>query len=112
MFCAIAGLIVNLLMISVSGVPVSIALGIFGIAFATLSKTDGEPMPGKAKTALILSIIALVFGGLLFYVTLLMTSTMADPVASRKVIESIKTIKDQLPPEMQQMFENAGIPLE
>ena len=112
MFCAVAGLIVNLLMISVQGVPISIALGIFGIAFATLSRKDGEPMPGKAKTALILSIIALVFGGLIFYLTLLTTSTMADPVASRKVIESIKTIKDQLPPEMQQMFENAGIPLE
>ena len=112
MFCAIAGLIVNLLMISVQGVPVSIALGIFGIAFATLTKKDGEPMPDKAKTALILSVIALVFGGIIFYLTLITTSTMADPVASKKVIESINTIKDQLPPEMQQMFENAGIPLE
>lgn len=112
MFSGVAALIVNLLMISIEGIPLSIPIGIFGIAFATLSKKEGEKLPSKAKTALILSIIALIFGALIFALTLFTTSIMADPVHSREVIKSIQAIKDQFPPEMQQMFENAGIPMQ
>lgn len=112
MFLAIAGLIVNLLMISISGVPVSIPLGIFGIALATLCKDEYGKMTSKAKTALILSIIALAFGFLIYYLTVLTTSTMADPVKSKMVFEALKSIKDQMPAEMQDMFRQAGIPLE
>ncbi|MDO4939125.1 MAG: hypothetical protein Q4E54_04105 [Lachnospiraceae bacterium] len=112
LFCAIAGLIVNILMLSCSGVPLSVPLGIFGIAFAILCKDEYGKMTKKGRTALILAIIALVFGFLLYYLTLITTTTMADPVKSKQVLEMLKTIKDQMPAEMQDMFANAGIPLE
>ena len=112
LFCAIAGLILNLLMISLSGVPLSIPLGIFGIAFAVLCKNEYGQMTSKGRTALILSIIALIFGFLIYYLTYLTTSTMADPVKSKQVFEALRTIRDQLPAEMQDMFEKAGIPLD
>ena len=109
MFCAVAGLIVNLLMVSIKGVPLSIPLGIFAIAFATLSREGTEKLPSKSKTAIILAIIALIFGALLFYITMVTTRAMADPVMSRKILETIDSIKDQLPPEMQEMFKQAGL---
>lgn len=112
MFCAIAGLVVNLLMISVSGVPISVPLGIFGIALATLCKDEYGKMTSKGRTALILSIVSLAFGFLIYYMTVLTTSTMADPVKSKMVFEALKSIKDQMPAEMQDMFRQAGIPLE
>lgn len=87
-------------------------LGIFGIAFAILCKDEYGKMTKKGRTALILAIIALVFGFLLYYLTLITTTTMADPVKSKQVLEMLKTIKDQMPAEMQDMFANAGIPLE
>lgn len=112
MFCAIAGLIVNLLMISISGVPVSVAFGIFGIAFAILCRDDRGKITSRGKTALILSIIALIFGFFIFYLMVLTTGIMADPVKSKEVFAALSTLKDQMPAEMQEMFKNAGIPLE
>ncbi|MBQ0146003.1 MAG: hypothetical protein KBS51_02655 [Lachnospiraceae bacterium] len=112
MFCAIAGLVVNLLMLSISGIPLSVPLGIFGIAFAVLSKDPGGHITSKGRTALILSVIALIFGFLIYWLTLITTATMADPVKSKKVFEMLNSLKDQMPAEMQDMFRQAGIPLE
>jgi len=113
LFFAITGLVCNILMISISGVPVSVPLGIFGIAFSTLCKDEEtRKLTSKGKTALILSIVALVFGLLIYAITLATTNAMADPEMSRAIIDAFKSIKDQIPEEMQQMFEQAGIPLE
>ena len=112
MFCGIAGLVLNLLMFSISGIPLSVPLGIFGIALATLCKDEYGQMTSKGRTAMILSIVALIFGFLIYGMTILTTSVMADPVQSRKVFEAMNELKDQMPPEMQEMFRNAGFPLE
>lgn len=112
MFCAIAGLIVNLLMISISGIPISVPFGIFGIAFAILCKDETGKMTSKGKTALGLSIVALIFGFIIFYLMVLTTGIMADPVKSKEVFAALNALKDQMPAEMQEMFKNAGIPLE
>jgi len=113
LFFAIAGLVCNLLLLSISGVPVSIPLGIFGIAFSTLSKDpETRKLTSKGKTALILSIIAIVFGIIIFVITLVTTNAMSDPEISRAVIEAIQPLKEQMPDEMIQMFEQSGIPLE
>lgn len=110
---AIIGLVCNILMISISGVPVSVPLGIFGIAFSILCKDpETRKLSKKGTTALILSIVALVFGLLIYAITLVTTNAMADPVMSRAIIDTFKSLKDQMPEDMQQMFEQAGIPLE
>jgi len=113
MLFAIAGLICNIIMISYEGVPISIPLGIFGIAFAIQSKEEGsKKITGKGKTALILSIVALIFGLLLYAMTIITTSAMADPKMSKIIIDTLKSMKDQFPEELQEMFAKSGIPLE
>jgi len=113
LFFAIAGIICNILFFAISGVPVSIPLGIFGIAFSLLCKdADTNRLTSKGKAALILSIIALVFGFLIFIITVSTADAMSDPETSRAIIDTIKSVKDQLPENMVQMFEKAGIPLD
>lgn len=105
---SVIGLITNLFMISLSGVPISIPLGIFAIAFALISKNQNGKLEGKAKTGLILAIVALAFGLLIFYITIATTSAMADPETSKQIMKMVDSLKDQMPEEMQQMFEQAG----
>jgi len=112
MFCGIAGLVCNILMVSYSGISLGIPLGIFGIAFAILSKDELRQMPKKAKTALGLSIISLAIGVLLFAITIMTAKVMADPEMSREVIDTLKAFKDQMPQGMRDMFEQYGFPLE
>ena len=112
LFCAITALIVNLLMLTIEGIPLSVPLGIFGIAFSTLCKDKSEHMTPRGRTAMILSIIALVFGFLLFWLTVITTSTMADPVKSRMVMDAIRAVKDQLPAEIQEIFKQSGFPMD
>lgn len=109
LFCAIAALITNILFFCLSGVPASIPLGIFAIAFAILSKESPEDkLSKKGRTALILAIIALVFGIAMYAMMYYAMKVMSDPVQSKQMVEMINSIKGQMPAEMQQMFEQAG----
>jgi len=113
LFFAIAGIICNILIVNIGGIPVSIPLGIFGIAFSILCKdADTNKLTSRGKAALILSIIALVFGMLIFIIAISTAYILSDPEMSRAVIDTIKPVKDQLPENMLQMFEKAGISLD
>lgn len=101
---AVAALICNFIMVTFDGVPFSIALGILGIGFALASKGDDPALSKQAKTALILSAIALAFGIFLFAVTYVSTKLMADPETSRRLMEEMQKILPQMPEDVQEMF--------
>ena len=77
--------------------------GIFGIAFAIISKKT-DTWSKKSKIGLILSIIALVVGFVFFYITCITMETMSDPVKSKEVMEYMKELIPQMPEELQEMF--------
>ena len=107
--CAIAGLVCNILMVSYWGVPVSIGFGIFGIALAVAGREPGEKMCKRAKTAVWLSLVAIIFGLLIYWAVSFTIQAMADPDTSKMVMEIISAMKDQMPTQMQEMLEAHGM---
>ena len=99
----IVGLILCLTTLSIDGISFGIPFGIFGIAFAIISKKT-DTWSKKSKIGLILSIIALVVGFVFFYITCITMETMSDPVKSKEVMEYMKELIPQMPEELQEMF--------
>ena len=98
----IVGLISNLLLLSFSGAPISIACSIMGIAFAITTIDEDRQLPKTSKTALILNIIALVFGILLFIAMAAAFSVMSDPAKSHEFISYFEQILGTFPADMQE----------
>ena len=99
----IVGLISNLFFLSLSGAPMSIACGIMGIAFAITTIEDRQ-LPKVSKTALILNIIALVFGIILFILMSVAFSVMSDPAKSHEFISYFDQILGSFPAEIQEQI--------
>ena len=99
----IVGLALCLTTITVGGISFGVPFGIFGIAFAIISKKT-ETWSKKSKIGLTLSIISLVIGFVFFYITCISMEIMRDPVKSKEVMEYMKELVPQLPEEIQGMF--------
>ena len=101
---AIASLVVNLMFLSIEGVPLSIPFGIMAIAFALSSRNGKGEFPPKAKPAFIMGIIGMVFGFIMYFMILQAVQTMQDPENAQEIIRSMKELIKQLPENLQQYF--------
>jgi len=99
----IASLVTSVMMFSLSGVSMGIPFGIFGIACAIIAKEDGE-MPKKAKVGLILSIIGLIIGFIVYFLTYEAMVVMSDPESSKEVMKLMNEIFPELPENFENIF--------
>ena len=99
----IAGIALCISTLTIDGISLGVPLGIFGIATAIIAK-KAETWTKKSKIGLTLSIIALALGIILFYMTCITMETMADPEKSKEVMNYMQQMIQQMPKEMQEMF--------
>lgn len=99
----IAAIICAVFMINISGVPVSVLLGIFGFTFGIVAK-DGQQVSKDRKGGMILSIIAIVMGVIEYMIMYSAIRIMTDPKLSKELQEYMREIVPNLPESLRELF--------
>ena len=109
---SIAALVCNIVYVNYDGAPLGVAFALMGIGFAIASKetSDNYRIEGRAKGGLILSIIALVFGLLLYVIQLITMQVMTDPKLSRQVLTELEKMIARMPENMRPSIEEVLAP--
>lgn len=96
----IFGIISNMLCCLPGGIPVSVASGIFGIAFALLSRENNK-FPTKSKIGIILSAISIIVGFVLFYFIISVFDALKNPETGNYYFNYIEDLINSMPANTQ-----------
>ncbi len=99
----IMAIVSNIILLTISGVPLSIVFGIMAIACA-LTTAEDKKLPRMSRAAVICAAIGLFFGFLIYFLLFLTTQALSDPATSHEVLEQMREIIGELPEGWQQNF--------